>query len=455
MAIWATWTIASSLVMCGAAPDSQPADAASARTPAEACLKLEARHLPGLLFRNGDKLELAWFEDGAAHVEPVLATTCQNVYPMAPRVLLVTDRKDAWLVDLARGRVLYVMPTRGLRYIGTSGDAKRAMLLRVHDVRNADALTRRADLIELDLATGDSRVLRELTTAEFGPDFGPPRMAVSPDFRRLAYAVARRAEAGKAVELGMFDLVMLNLEDASSKPQALTSGVRLLLSPLSSFAGPQYTPPCVWPNNEEVLFLHIDLIEPEPRVASAVLMPEVAHVLKVVNVATREVRDVARKKSHLSLDGGTLRRDPLTKDTIIYDAGHMPRPGEWTVVDPGARVVDSAGELLASSKAPTREATLVIEDQSRLANGLTASGADAGWPPVSDLTKVTADCSAVDRGLIARVYRIRPPNRAAAERRARAMSFHHELYVKLPDRPAPVKVLAVDGRIEPVAWLTD
>ncbi len=143
--------------------------------------------------------------------------------------------------------------------------------------------------------------------------FALHKMRISPDFNRIAFPAVHGSKSSR-LHQSFYDLKLLDL--GTGKITTIVEDIYVHLPVISSFS--HGFPPFEWLNDDEILFQNIVADKSDKT-----MVIKGAHQLKSVRVKNGNIRDCLKMTARLELNGGDLRRNPVT--------GHIEYQHKWIV----------------------------------------------------------------------------------------------------------------------------
>jgi len=328
-----------------------------------ACPAIPEDGYPALVFVEGGihqhTLFVSYFGEGVVRRREIMISKSIEVEQLDNAIFLVEAQHDGepgvFVIDLANGRMKHVAEARLLRSVP---GRRKAMLMKL-------ALREeKVDLVELDLDTLETKPAHVLTRKQLGETFDGigPGIKISPDFKHLAYARLKgtlpRIHEPTIYVLSVLDLSTMEVRD-------MDANVRVEIGMFSSYGHGR--PPFEWLSDDELLYQHIPNGNDEND-----RMGEKHHVLKIANIETGAVREVMRPLVRLTLNGGTMRMDPVT-GRIEYHREWLLDLGESLVAKNYPFSVERSSD--GATTVIRRDDTLIYEGDARcMQTCLSASG---------------------------------------------------------------------------------
>ncbi|UCG50227.1 MAG: hypothetical protein JSU94_10630 [Phycisphaerales bacterium] len=278
------------------------------------CPAVAEERRPALVFVEGpvnqSNLYVAWLEGGALRREKIISARYIEVTQLDNVLFLLsvadgnTDRR-VYAADLGAGVLKFVADGTRTHCIRSEPGRRAALLM---DANLGAGLIR---LLELDFAGLNVTERHRLSSDLLGDDFKffGPKVRISPDFTRIAYVHKRgplKVERRSGYELRLLDL-------ATMEVQTLDPNVAVEISMLSSFSCGR--PPFEWINEKEVIYCSAAPAGPAEVVG---FDANRVSIFKVADTESGQSKELFRKSLRLTLDGGSLRIDPLT-GRLIYN----------------------------------------------------------------------------------------------------------------------------------------
>jgi hypothetical protein len=282
------------------------------------CPTITENKRPALVFVEGpvdqSHLYAAWLDGRTLRREKIISGRYLEVTQLDNAVFLVTVMDShasgqVYAADLGAGVMKFIADGTQTHCIRSEPNRKVAMLM------EADASGTKTRLIELNLVTLDATLRYQLSRQILGADllFIGPDVRLSPDFRHIAYCWKQgplRVERWSQYELRLLDLSTMEV-------QVLDPNVGVQISASSSFACGR--PPFEWISDKDIVYL--DMASNEPDVISTYAR-EAVGIFKVVDIQTTNITESFRRVLPLTLDGGSLRTNPLN-GRLLYDDRHF------------------------------------------------------------------------------------------------------------------------------------
>ena|GEM_PF-6326140 len=279
------------------------------------CPVITSERRPALVFVEGpvnqSNLYVAWLDGGALRREKIISAKYVEATQLDKALFLVSAVEGStdgrvYAADLGAGVLEFVADGTRTHCIRSEPGRGAALLM---DANLGAGLIR---LLELDFGSLNVTERHRLSSELLGDDFKfiGPKVRISPDFTRIAYV--RRSGPLKVERRSRYDLRLLDL--ATMEVQTLDPNVEVEISMASSFSCGR--PPFEWLNEKEVLYCSAAPGGPAEVVGFDA--NRVTH-FKVVDTESGQSKELFRKSLRLTLDGGSLRTDPLTGRLIYND----------------------------------------------------------------------------------------------------------------------------------------
>ncbi len=278
------------------------------------CPAVAEERRPALVFVEGpvnqSNLYVARLDGAALRREKIISAKYIEVTQLDNALFLVSAAEGStdgrvYAADLGAGVLKFVADGTRTHCIRSEPGRGAALLM---DANLGAGLIR---LLELDFGSLNVTERHRLSSELLGDDFKfiGPKVRISPDFARIAYVYKRGpfgVEGRSRYELRLLDL-------ATMEVQTLDPNVEVEISMLSSFSCGR--PPFEWLNKKEVLYCSAAPGGPAEVVG---FDANRVSIFKVADVESGQSKELFRKSLRLTLDGGSLRIDPLT-GKLIYN----------------------------------------------------------------------------------------------------------------------------------------
>lgn len=278
------------------------------------CPMIRNSQRPALLFFQGpaDKRELcvAYFDGKTAHNEKILFAKHLLVTQLDNAIFLVAAQRSSakgsvYVMDLGKGIVKMIAKSTRISCLRAEPQRKTAMLM---DSNMGEGVIH---LLELDLI--DLTVTRRQTLkTESLPGLTgtlDKSLRLSSNFKHIVYAF----RAGHKVPELSSVFTLRSLDLSTMKVEDLVSNVGVEISQFSSIG--LGVPPFEWINDDEIVFNDMPSDERDD-------ITNALSIFKRVNIRTKGISECLRKRLPLTLDGGFLRKNPLTEQ-LIYDKEYI------------------------------------------------------------------------------------------------------------------------------------
>jgi hypothetical protein len=288
------------------------------------CPVITGENRPALLFVEGpidqSHLYVAYRKGRDLHREELISGRHLEVSQLDNAVFLISvtnapaDRK-VYAANLAAGRTRLLAEGTWLNCLRAEPRNKAAILL------TRDPKQDLARFVELDLAALQATPRYVFSREELGEDFDniDSNVRISPDFGCVAYV--RKKTPARVERWSEYELRLLDLP--TMKTRILDPNVGVEISIASSFAWGR--PVFEWLSEKEILYRDMP---PGGSDKVADFASERLSLFKIVNIDTGLISEAFRKRLSLTLDGGSLKTDPVSGALVYNEEFVLDLPNE-------------------------------------------------------------------------------------------------------------------------------